>query len=458
MTVNKVAEVSAQYLTELDANAVPAGYKQTEVGVIPEDWDVLPMSSLTTLMTNGFVGTAKSHYTDSHDGITYIQGYNVEENGFNYHGIKKVTPEFHKRNAKSCLRTGDVLMVQTGDVGLVTIVPPELEGANCHALIINRFKANYQPKYFAYLLNSSQGRQRLKELETGTTMKHINVGDLLHFEIPFPKLKEEQTAIANALSDVDALISELEKLIAKKQAIKTATMQQLLTGRTRLPQFALREDGSKKGYKQSELGEIPEDWDCMKLGEIGQTVIGLTYSPNDVAEYGTLVLRSSNVQNGRLSYTDNVYVNMDLPERVIVKEGDILICVRNGSRQLIGKCALIDKGAVGSAFGAFMSIFRTKSSAFVFYQFQSDIVQTQIGEIMGATINQITNKDMSEFIISIPNEENEQTAISSILSDMDSEIQALQQRLTKTRQIKQGMMQELLTGKTRLIQPAGSTN
>src|SRR5690606_22356432 len=205
------------------------------------------------------------------------------------------------------------------------------------------------------------------------------------------------------------------------------------------------------GYKQTEVGVIPEDWEVVTLGDIGQTVIGLTYSPNDVADFGTLVLRSSNVQNGKLAYADNVYVNMELPERVIVKQGDILICVRNGSRQLIGKCALIDENAEGSAFGAFMSIFRTKYSVFVFYQFQSDLIQNQINEIMGATINQITNKDMSGFKITLPSDEKEQTAIATILSDMDEELQALEQRLGKTRQIKQGMMQELLTGRIRLI-------
>ena len=164
------------------------------------------------------------------------------------------------------------------------------------------------------------------------------------------------------------------------------------------------------------MGEIPEDWECQKFGDIGQTIIGLTYSPRDVAEYGTLVLRSSNVQNGKLAYQDNVFVNMELPERVIVKEGDILICVRNGSRQLIGKCALIDKKAAGSAFGAFMSVFRTKSSTFLFYQFQSTLIQNQINEIMGATINQITNKDMSGFMISLPRSTLEQDAISTVLS------------------------------------------
>ncbi|MCX9565214.1 restriction endonuclease subunit S, partial [Vibrio cholerae] len=183
--------------------------------------------------------------------------------------------------------------------------------------------------------------------------------------------------------------------------------------------FALRADGTPKGTKPSEVGEIPEDWEVVTLGDIGQTVIGLTYSPNDVADFGTLVLRSSNVQNGKLAYADNVYVNMELPERVIVKQGDILICVRNGSRQLIGKCALIDENAEGSAFGAFMSIFRTKYSVFVFYQFQSDLIQNQINEIMGATINQITNKDMSRFKITLPSDEKEQTDIATILSDMD---------------------------------------
>ncbi|EKF9159347.1 restriction endonuclease subunit S [Vibrio cholerae] len=206
------------------------------------------------------------------------------------------------------------------------------------------------------------------------------------------------------------------------------------------------------GYKQTEVGVIPEDWEVVTLGDIGQTVIGLTYSPNDVADFGTLVLRSSNVQNGKLAYADNVYVNMELPERVIVKQGDILICVRNGSRQLIGKCALIDENAEGSAFGAFMSIFRTKYSVFVFYQFQSDLIQNQINEIMGATINQITNKDMSGFKITLPSDEKEQTAIANALSDVDALISELEKLIAKKQAIKTATMQQLLTGRTRLPQ------
>lgn len=206
------------------------------------------------------------------------------------------------------------------------------------------------------------------------------------------------------------------------------------------------------GYKLTELGEIPEDWQCVQLGEIGKCIIGLTYSPRNVSDTGVLVLRSSNIQNGKLAYQDNVFVNMVLPERVIVKKGDILICVRNGSRQLIGKCALIDQNAEGSAFGAFMSIFRTSAHDYIFYQFQSDLIQNQINETMGATINQITNKDLSGFKIPIPICVKEQKAIANVLSDTDALLTRLEQLIAKKQAIKTATMQQLLTGRTRLPQ------
>jgi len=202
----------------------------------------------------------------------------------------------------------------------------------------------------------------------------------------------------------------------------------------------------RAGYKNTEIGVIPEDWDSVPMGEVGKTIIGLTYSPNDVAEYGTLVLMSSNVQQNQLKYENNVFVEMELPKRVIVKENDILICVRNGSKHLIGKCALIDKEAEGFAFGAFMSIYRSKYSKFIFYSFQSNGIQVQIDETMGATINQLTNKNLSEFQIPLPPLP-EQTAIATVLSDTDNLLQALEKKIAKKRLIKQGAMQELLKPK-----------
>ncbi len=217
-------------------------------------------------------------------------------------------------------------------------------------------------------------------------------------------------------------------------------------------QLALDNSQVPEGYKQTEVGVIPEDWEVTTLGEIGQSLIGLTYKPDDIREYGTLVLRSSNIHSDRLAYEDQVYVDssLSLPLRGIVEEGDILICVRNGSRQLIGKCAMIDSVAAGSAFGAFMSVFRTKISGLVFYQFKSDVIKKQIKEIMGATINQITSKDMAAFQIPLPRSDEEQRAIAQTLSDVDGLIAALDQVIAKKRNIKTATMQELLTGKKRL--------
>lgn len=186
------------------------------------------------------------------------------------------------------------------------------------------------------------------------------------------------------------------------------------------------------------------------MGQVAQCLIGLTYSPLDVYSFGTLVLRSSNVQNGRLAFDDTVYVQMDVPHRAITQDGDILICVRNGSRQLIGKCAIVNKTAAGSAFGAFMAVLRSKSGSFLFHQFQSNILKRQISEGMGATINQITNRDMAAFKVIWPRTEVERKAIAEALSDAGALIDSFEQLVSKKRQLKKGTMQELLTAQKRL--------
>ena len=206
----------------------------------------------------------------------------------------------------------------------------------------------------------------------------------------------------------------------------------------------------KPGYKQTEVGVVPIEWTTCALGEIGDTLIGLTYRPDQVRDHGTLVLRSSNIQEGTLSFDDNVYVDADIPERIMVRPGDILICVRNGSRELIGKTALLDERTSGMTFGAFMAVFRSPSGEFVNYLFQSDILKRQINEHLGATINQITNKSLNSFRVPLPPTEAEQRAIATALSDVDSLLGGLDRLIAKKRDLKQAAMQQLLTGQTRL--------
>lgn len=208
--------------------------------------------------------------------------------------------------------------------------------------------------------------------------------------------------------------------------------------------------GVKPGYKQTEVGAIPNEWDVKPLGQVGKSLIGLTYRPEDVRDHGTLVLRSSNIQEGALRFDDNVFVQKDIPERIMVCPGDILVCVRNGSRDLIGKSALLDERAIGMTFGAFMAVFRSSSGLFINYLFQSEILKKQINEHLGATINQITNKSLNSFLVPLPSTDSEQRAIATALSDVDALLGALDRLIAKKRDLKQAAMQKLLTGQTRL--------
>jgi type I restriction enzyme S subunit len=143
-------------------------------------------------------------------------------------------------------------------------------------------------------------------------------------------------------------------------------------------------------------------------------------------------------------------VNIEVSDKLINRQNDILICVRNGSRNLIGKCALIQGRAVGETFGAFMAMFRSEYNKFIFHVFQSNIIKRQIDEHLGATINQITNKSLNSFQVPFP-PLTQQMEIDRILSDMNAELVVLESKLEKYRQIKSGMMQNLLTGKIRLV-------
>lgn len=204
------------------------------------------------------------------------------------------------------------------------------------------------------------------------------------------------------------------------------------------------------GYKQSDVGVIPDDWDAKPLGEIGDSLIGLTYRPSEVRAYGTLVLRSSNVQNGALCFDDNVFVDTDIPDRIMVRPEDILVCVRNGSRDLIGKSALIDERAVGMTFGAFMAVFRSEHGKLLHHVFQSGIFKKQINEHLGATINQITNKSLNSFKVPLPPTDEERTEIANALSDVDALLATLDQVIAKKRDMKKAATQQLLSGGTRL--------
>ena len=190
------------------------------------------------------------------------------------------------------------------------------------------------------------------------------------------------------------------------------------------------------------------------LATRGHDLFHITMNPGHAEEnvgfISALVLRSSNIQNDTLSFNDNVFVDTDIPERIMVRPGDVLICVRNGSRDLIGKSVLLDERTKGMTFGAFMAVYRSSIGKLASYLFQSEILKRQINEHLGATINQITNKSLNSFRIPVPPSDTEQRAITAVLADVDALLANLDQLIAKKRDLKQAAMQQLLTGQFRL--------
>lgn len=406
---------------------IPAGYKLTEVGVIPEDWHTPSLGSITVLMTNGFVGTATTHYADNENGVLYIQGYNVEENSFNFHGIKYVKDDFHRAHQKSCLQGRDLLTVQTGDVGLTTIVPELLAGSNCHALIISRFdQKRVFPSFISFYLNSKPGRSRLKLIETGTTMKHLNVGDMLEFIIPLPPTKAEQESIAEALSDADALIESLEQIVAKKRHLKQGAMQELLTGKKRLPGFS---------------GE----WEVKRLGDICEIAMGRT-PPRLNSEFwgrGHTWLAISDLRAKVVMESKEEITSLAAAEMQIIPKGTLLMSFKLSiGRLCFAGCDLYTNEAI-------CSFNRLKANGeFLYYALgRTDFSLYGKQAVKGYTLN---SESLKLVEVQLPPKA-EQTAIAAILSDLDAEIAALDDKLAKARHLKQGMMQELLTGRIRLV-------
>ena len=192
----------------------------------------------------------------------------------------------------------------------------------------------------------------------------------------------------------------------------------------------------------------PNDWTETKLLECVRLVPGLTYSPECVKPYGTLVLRSSNIKKNTLSLDDNVYVDMPVPSNKMIEAGDILVCVRNGSSSLIGKSCVL-RSMPHTTFGAFMSVLRGDKTGFFAKLVESDIIQTQVRDRSSATINQITKKDFESISITIPDEP-EQTEIAITLLKIDEHIANLTELIEKKKGIRDGALEDLVSGRTRL--------
>lgn len=346
------------------------------------------------------------------------------------------------------LSDGDIVVARTGaSVGKSHLFKDTGEPVVFAGFLI-RLSADTNsilPGYLAQLMQTAQYWDWIRENSVRSGQPGVNGQQLKTIPLVLPPLSE-QHAIAEALSDADGVIEGLERLIAKKRRIKQGAMQNLLTGKRRLPGFS---------------GE----WVEKRLGDLGVCLRGVSYDGSaDRFEAETpesiMLLRANNVQNGKIVYSEVQHVRKERvkPEQQL-KRGDILLCMANGSRALVGKAGVFSgEDNREYTFGAFMGCFRPAATAsadgFVPFLFQSNEYRNQLNVILsGSAINNLAPSDILTFSFKIPLDHAEQQAITSVLEDLEAEIRALETRLAKARAIKAGMMEALLTGRIRLAGP-----
>jgi len=394
------------------------GYKPTDVGVIPEEWEVTSLSDLITEFRGG-ASLKPSDFTTTgvkvlpKGGVGHTGWLQVEADKFQY--CSPYYAAAHRNNQVDKSYTIVVLrdLVPSGpSIGLIV----QIKEAETYILAqgVYAFKVNEraEPRYLVQLSNTHWYRQLMNSIMVGSTQVHITNTAFKREKIPLPKLSE-QRVIATALSDVDGLLSGLDRLIAKKRDLKQAAMQQLLTGQTRLPGFH---------------GE----WEVKRLGDVvqikkGQLITSSTLKPGDIPV----------IAGGKQPAYYHASAN---------RFGRTVTISASGASA--GYVALYDEPIFASDCST-ISESESYCLDFVFYQLlckQQTIYKAQTG---GAQPH-IHPKDLNPILFSLPPLA-EQTAIASVLTEMDAELAALEQRREKTRAIKQAMMQELLTGRTRII-------
>jgi type I restriction enzyme S subunit len=415
-------------------------YKQTDVGMIPADWEVKLLGDVAVIR-DGTHQTPK--YVPS--GVQFYSVENVTSGDFR--NTKFISEQEHRFLTRSFkIEKGDILMTRIGSIGDCKLIDWDVDASFYVSLALLKIRQGHSAAYIAHYSKSAsfQKEVELHSLQSAIPKK-INLGPISNIRIVIPPLPE-QRAIAAALSDVDALIGALEALIAKKRAIKQATMQQLLTGQTRLPGFA-----TTTAMQQTEVGLIPADWEVKRLGEVGE-IDPENLSNNYSLDFRFNYIALEDVDQGKLNgYTQHVFATAPSRARRKLRQKDILVAT---VRPNLKSHLLFNYSFGDYVCSTGFCVIRCSSYALPEYLYSHlffTYVNLQIDTLLtGSNYPAINSRDVANIYIPFPPLA-EQTAIASVLSDMDAELTALEAQSHKTRTIKQGMMQELLTGKTRLI-------
>ncbi|MGA1871989.1 MAG: restriction endonuclease subunit S [bacterium] len=429
------------------------------IGEIPEHWELKKFNQISYMKGRiGWQGLKQSEFTTNINEPFLITGMNFKDGKICWDEVYHISEERYNQAPEIQLKNNDVLITKDGTIGKLLYVEnipfPHKSSLNSHLLVLRPFNESYDSKYLYYQLQSYLFKNHIELTKTGTTFFGITQESVGQYKMLLPIINE-QTAIANYLdrkaAEIDDLITQKEELLKLYEEEKTAIINKAVTK-------GINPDVKVKDSGIDWLGEIPEHWDVKKVKYVGKSIIGIIYSPSEIVtdpKQGILVLRASNIQEGKLSLLDNVYVNKEIEEELKTKVGDILICSRSGSATLIGKNILINERSTGNTFGAFMTIFRTKLFPFVYYYFNSQVFKGQTGLFQTVTINQLTINVLNNFIIAIPPPE-EQTAI---VNHIEKETTRINTKIEKTKKLiellkeyRTALISEVVTGKIKVTE------
>lgn len=397
-------------------------FKQTEIGLIPKDWNLLSVGKDCTVKARiGWQGLTTSEYM-LHGNYALITSTDIVNGKINWSTCFFVTKFRYEQDKNIIIKAGDILVSKDGTIGKVGIVSDMPYPATLNSGVFVIRTKNTQLQYATALaFISPYFKDFIKRLTAGSTIVHLYQKDIVKFVYPVSNDINEQNKIASALTSIDNLLLSLDKLIEKKKLIKQGTMQELLTGKKRLPGFT---------------GE----WVERKLGDFGKIIMGQSplseyYNNNQIGL--PLIQGNADLINRKQIiriYTSNITKICDI--------NDIILSVR-------APVGSVGKASMKSCIGRGVCCLKNKEEFLFQYLIWMEDKWDQY--TTGSTFDSISSNELINIPILIPEDIYERFAIANILSSMDKEIELLECKKTKYEQIKQGMMQQLLTGKIRLI-------
>lgn len=409
------------------------------IGNIPKHWEVHPVYSYFSERKNkNRLGKEQNLLSLSYGNIIKKD---INSNGgllpesFNTYNIIEendiIIRPTDLQNDKRSLRTGLVK-----EHGIIT-----------SAYIDMKPKKEVNSHYFHYLLHSYDIQKVFYNMGNGVRQA-LNFSEFSKLMVFAPPLKE-QNKIADFLdekcAEIDSISAEIQEQVDTLEEYKKSVITEAVTK-------GLNPNAEMKDSGIEWIGQIPKGFEIKRIKHIGIYRNGLTYSPTETVDEkdGTLILRSSNVQNGKIVLDDNVYVSSSIPKRLMVQKDDILICSRNGSRELIGKNAIIENDIIAS-FGAFMMIYRCVSPKYMYYILNSNIFSYYLGSFFTSTINQLTGSNFGNMKIVYCNDISSQNEIVDYLDSkclkIDGAIEDKQKQLKILDEYKKTLIYEYVTGK-----------